>query len=54
VSVCATHQHFIDALRAGTPFETEGRNYLRTVRAVFAAYEAAESGATVPVEALGG
>jgi predicted dehydrogenase len=46
-SVRATHQHFVDALRTGTPFETEGRAYLRTVRAVFAAYESAETGATV-------
>jgi predicted dehydrogenase len=48
-SVRATHQHFVDAMSAGTPFETEGRAYLRTVRAVFAAYESAETGATVRV-----
>jgi predicted dehydrogenase len=48
-SVRATHQHFVDALQDGTPFETEGRAYLRTVRAVFAAYESAETGATVRV-----
>jgi predicted dehydrogenase len=42
--VLATLQHFLEALRAGTPFETEGHDYLRTIAVQEAAYRAAESG----------
>ena len=37
-SVWATQAHFISCLRDGTPFESEGRSYLRTFAAVVAAY----------------
>jgi len=42
-SVRATQQHFIDCLRSGTPFESSGREYLKTFRAVEAAYQSAAS-----------
>jgi predicted dehydrogenase len=48
-SVWATLQHFVDGMRRGGTFETGGRDYLKTVRAVFAAYESAERGATIEV-----
>jgi D-apiose dehydrogenase len=38
-SVRATQRHFIDCLRSGSPFESSGREYLKTFRAVEAAYE---------------
>ena len=38
-----------DALRAGRPAETSAGDNLRTMRLVFAAYESAASGQTVPV-----
>jgi predicted dehydrogenase len=38
-SVRATQRHFIDCLRNGVPFESGGREYLKTFRAVEAAYE---------------
>ena len=37
-SVRATLAHFISCLKDGTPFESEGRSYLRTFAAVEAAY----------------
>lgn len=45
----ATQQHFIDCLRSGAAFETDGRNYLKTFRAVFAGYESANTGKVVPL-----
>jgi predicted dehydrogenase len=42
--VMATLAHFLAALRAGTPFETEGRDYLRTIAIQEAAYRAAATG----------
>ena len=42
-SVRATQQHFVDGLRNGTPFESGGREYLKTFRAVEAAYQSAAS-----------
>jgi predicted dehydrogenase len=49
-SVRATHQHFIDCLRTGTPFESEGRDYLlKTFRVVEAAYESAKARAAVAI-----
>lgn len=50
-SVRAALQHFVEGLRRGGEFETGGREYLKSVRAVFAAYEAAERGATIEVRA---
>jgi D-apiose dehydrogenase len=38
-SVRATQAHFISCLQAGIPFETGGREYLRTFAAVEAAYQ---------------
>lgn len=38
-SVLGTQRHFIDCLRSGVKFESEGREYLKTVRVVEAAYE---------------
>ncbi len=38
--VHAAQRHFIDSLRNDTPFETDGRGYLKTLRVVEAAYEA--------------
>jgi predicted dehydrogenase len=44
----ATQQHFVDCLRTGRPFEQDGEQYLQgSVRAVFAAYESAETGCIV-------
>ena len=40
-SVRATQAHFISCLAAGSPFETGGREYLRTFAAVEAAYRSA-------------
>lgn len=41
-SILALHRHFAACLRDGARCESEGRDYLRTVRAVFASYESAE------------
>jgi predicted dehydrogenase len=49
-SVRATQQHLIDNLRSGTPSESDGRDYLKTVRAVFACYRSAESGQVVAID----
>jgi predicted dehydrogenase len=48
-----TLAHFARCLEEGTPFETEGRDYLRTMALVFAAYDSAASGLPVRVGALG-
>lgn len=40
-------QHFVDCLQAGTPFESEGEDYLRTIAAVEAAYTSAATGLPV-------
>lgn len=42
--VLATQRHFVDALRGGAPFETEGRRYLRSIAVQEAAYRSAASG----------
>lgn len=41
-SILGLHSHFVDCLRTGTRCESEGRDYLETVRAVFASYESAD------------
>ncbi|NPD16842.1 Gfo/Idh/MocA family oxidoreductase [Xinfangfangia sp. D13-10-4-6] len=46
-SVPRTQQHFIDALRAGTAFETSARDSLQTYALAEAAYRSAASGAVV-------
>jgi predicted dehydrogenase len=46
-SVRATQEHLIDCLRSGLPSESDGRDYLKTVAAVFACYRSAETGRVV-------
>jgi D-apiose dehydrogenase len=46
-SVHATQAHLIECLRSGRPSESDGRDYLNTVRAVFACYRSAETGQVV-------
>ena len=41
-------RHFVECMLSGRPFESNGQDYLRTLRAVEAAYESARRG--VPVE----
>jgi predicted dehydrogenase len=43
-SVHATQRHLIDCLRSGRASESDGRDYLQTVAAVFACYRSAETG----------
>ena len=47
--VHATLQHFVNGLRAGTPFETDGREYLKTLAVQEAVYASAASGAPADV-----
>ncbi|MGQ0636439.1 MAG: Gfo/Idh/MocA family protein [Planctomycetaceae bacterium] len=46
-SVRATQMHLIEALQCGSPSESDGRDYLKTVAAVFSCYESAETGKVV-------
>ena len=46
-SVHATQSHLADCLRSGQRCESEGRDYLKTVQAVFACYRSAETGQVV-------
>jgi predicted dehydrogenase len=46
-SVRAVQEHYISCLRSGEESESEGREYLKTVAAVFACYESAETGQAV-------
>jgi len=46
-SVRATQQHLLDALASGRRSETDGREYLKTVEAVFACYKSALLGQVV-------
>lgn len=46
-SYAATIRHFVEALRHGTPFETDIEDNLRTLSAVIAAYESLDSGQVV-------
>jgi predicted dehydrogenase len=48
-SVRATQQHFVDCLRSGSPFESGGREYLKTFRAVEAAYESVAERRAIPL-----
>jgi D-apiose dehydrogenase len=50
-SVRATQEHLLSSLRAGQPSESDGRDYLKTVRAVFACYESAQTGQAVVLPA---
>jgi Predicted dehydrogenases and related proteins len=49
-SAIAAQTHFVESLRAGTRFETEGRDYLAIERAVDACYRSAASGTTERLE----
>jgi len=49
-SFTATHRHFAECLRSGQEFETSGRDTLRTMELVFAAYESAASDRVVGIE----
>lgn len=42
--VLATQRHFVDRLRDGQPFETDGASYLKSIAAVDAMYRSSESG----------
>lgn len=46
-SVFAAQQHYAACLLAGSGCETEGDEYLKTVRAMFACYESAERGQVI-------
>ena len=48
-SVRAVQAHFLSCLQSGEPAETEGREYLKTVAAVFACYHSAETGQAVTI-----
>src|SRR5205807_9447359 len=48
-SVRATQRHFIDCLRSGAPSESGGREYLKTFRAVEAAYESIAERRAIPL-----
>ncbi len=52
-SVRATQEHFVHCHRDGKPFETNGRDYLKTFGVVEAAYESAAQCRLVPVHADG-
>jgi predicted dehydrogenase len=45
--VYALQRHFVDCIASGAEFESNGWDYLKTVRVVEAAYESAESGEVV-------
>jgi predicted dehydrogenase len=46
-SVLATQLHLVEALRSGSPSESDGRDYLKTVALVEACYASAETGRPV-------
>jgi predicted dehydrogenase len=48
--VYALQRHFVQCLATGQPFESHGRDYLRTMAIVEAAYRSAASGQVVRVE----
>lgn len=48
-SVRATQRHFIECLRSGLPFESGAQEYLKTVRAVEAAYESLAEGRAIRI-----
>lgn len=48
-SVRATQQHFLECLASGQPFESGGREYLKTFGVVEAAYQSAAAGCAVRV-----
>jgi D-apiose dehydrogenase len=48
-SVRATQRHFISCLQSGERCESEGEAYLKTMAAVFACYDSAETGQALPL-----
>lgn len=50
-SVLAAQRHFISCLRNGEACESEGKDYLKTMAAVFACYDSAETGQSVSLAA---
>jgi predicted dehydrogenase len=46
-SVRATQEHLLECLRSGQSSESDGRDYLKTVEAVFACYRSAETGQAI-------
>ena len=50
-AIKATQEHLLDCLLTGKHCESEGEDYLKTVAAVFACYESAESGRSVALAA---
>lgn len=50
--VFATQQHFIESLRSGNDFETDGPSYLKSIAVTEAMYRSAESGQTETVTSL--
>ncbi len=48
--VRTTQQHFVDCLRNGTPFETSGREYLKSIAVQEAMYQSAQTGCWQEVE----
>ena len=48
-SIVACHADLLRALQTGTPAETDAGDNLKTLRLVFAAYESARSGQSVPI-----
>ncbi len=46
-SVEATQRHCVDALRSGSRCESEGRDYLKTMEAVFACYRSAQNNCSI-------
>ncbi len=49
-SVWAAQQHLIDSLRSGQTSESDGRDYLATMQAVFACYRSAETFETIHLD----
>lgn len=47
--VRATQEHLSGCLQSGQLSESEGRDYLKTVGAVFACYHSAETGQAIPL-----
>lgn len=50
-SVASALSHFAECIGSGTPFETSGEDYLRTMALVYASYRSAETGSVVPLRA---
>lgn len=49
-SVFATQEHLLSCRRSGQPSKSDGRDYLKTVQAVFACYRSAETGQAIALE----